>query len=413
MYILQYVHLQICIVLSVMVERNPQLKVNPGGALEPIQVVGRDEFIASLWHSLESRSVLLTSERRMGKTSVMRKMEAEALPGVCPVRTSLQGINAPEEFARRLIADIEQAAPGALDKPFLKRVRKSGLKKVGTKVVEVEFEPVGDEAWKDVLTEAFAALDDRVDEQLVFFWDELPHMIAAIEMHRDATTARDVLDMLRHARESYPSLRMVLTGSLGMHHVVDRLREQGVMFAPVHDMAIIDLPPLSEVAATYLASELLRNEKIECDDADSVAAAIATEVDSVPYYVHHTVDQLRDGPHSSVRPVDDAGVRRVVEAAVIDPLDPWQLKHYLDRMPVYYGSASDLACAVLDIVATETKPLSLDEIERLLAAQMPPPKADKLRDLVELLCKDYYLEPGYGFRLELVRRAWRARRPAR
>jgi len=394
-----------------MAEPNPQLKVNPGGALEPAQVVGRDEFIASLWRSLETRSVLLTSERRMGKTSVMRKMEAEAPSGICPVRTSLQGINTPEEFARRLIADVERAAPGVLDKPFLKRVRKSGLKRLGTKVVEVEFEPIGDEAWKDVLTEAFATLDDGVDEQLVFFWDELPHMIASIESQRDVGTARDVLDILRHARESHTALRMVLTGSLGMHHVVDRLRDKGVMFAPVHDMAILDLPPLSEPAATYLAAELLRNEQIECDDADSVAASIAAEVDCVPYYVHHTVDRLGDGPHSGAGPVDGAGVRRVVEAAVIDPLDPWQLKHYIDRIPVYYGSAADLACAVLDIVAAEDRTVSLEEIERLLAARMSPPDSSELRDLVELLCKDYYLEPAYGFRLELVRRAWRARRP--
>lgn len=391
------------------------LRVNPGGALDPAEVVGRDRFIASLWRVLERQSVLLTSERRMGKTSVMRKMEAVPPSGVCPVKTSLQGINAPEEFSRRLIADIEKVTPGVLGKPFLKRVRKSGLKKLGAKVVEVEFEPLGEEAWKDVMTEALAALEGGVDERVVFFWDEMPHMIEAIEVQRGAATARDVLDLLRHARETYSSLRMVLTGSLGMHHVVDRLRGEGGMFAPVHDMAVIDLPPLCPEDAAYLAAELLRNEGIECDDLDLVAGTIAGEVDHVPYYIHHTVEQLRSDRSGADAPeaVDEAGVRRLVEKAVIDPLDPWQLKHYLDRIPVYYKSTPDLARAVLDVVAGESGPVSFEEIERLLGSTMAPPPADRLRDLVELLCKDHYLEPEYQFRLELVRRAWRAKRLAR
>lgn len=397
-----------------MTKATRRLRVNPGGILDPAEVVGRDAFIASLWGVLERQSVLLTSERRMGKTSVMRKMEAEPPFGACPVKTSLQGINAPEEFSRRLIADIERATPGVLDKPFLKRVRKSGLKKVGAKVVEVEFEPLGEEAWKDVMTEALAALEEGIDERVVFFWDELPHMIEAIEGQRGAATARDVLDLLRHARETHPSLRMVLTGSLGMHHVVDRLRSQGGMFAPVHDMAVVDLPPLSSDDATHLAAELLRNERIECGDLGSVAATIATEVDQVPYYIHHTVEQLRsDQSTGASEPVDESRIRFVVETAVIDPLDPWQLKHYVDRVPVYYKASPDLARAVLDIVAAAAGPVSLEEIERLLGAEMSPPPAGELRDLIELLCKDHYLEPEYRFRLELVRRAWRAKRPAR
>lgn len=394
-----------------MPEPNPRLRVNPGGTLIPAQVVGRDAFIASIWRTLAHRSVLLTSERRMGKTSVMRKMSAEPPVGICPIRTSLQGINTPEEFACRLIADIEQKTPGVLDRPFIKGLRKSGLKKVAAKPLEVEFEPIGAEAWKDVVTGAFAAVDNGIDEPVIFLWDELPHMVAAIEGQRGAATARDVLDLLGFARETYPSIRMVLSGSLGIHHVVGRLRAQGGMWVPMHDMAIIDVPPLSYEDAAYLAAELLRNEGVECDDEGAVAAVVATEVDHVPYYVHHTIDQLQDGQRKDREIIDEARARGTIEAAIVDPRDPWQFKHYLDRVPVYYGATSGLAYVVLDIVAAAAEPLSLAEIEGLVAAQMAPPTAEALRDLVELLCKDYYIEPEYRFRLELVRRAWQARRP--
>lgn len=349
----------------------------------------------------------------MGKTSVMRKMTEESPIGVCSVKRSLQGINTPEEFARSLIADVESSAPGVLAKPFLRRLRKAGIKKVGAKSVEVEFEPASAEAWKDVVTETFGTIESGIDERIVFLWDELPHMIDAIEAKRDAGTAREVLDVLRYARETYPSVRMVLSGSLGIHHVVDKLRLSGGMWAPTNDMAVIDVPPLAAPDATYLAAELMRNEQISCNEESAVAEAIATEVDCVPYYVHLTVAQIQRQQDGTGGTATAAEAHEVIEAVLVDPRDPWHLKHYVDRVPVYYPQEKDLVYAVLDIVAEVGAIRSQGEIETLLAAQMSPPDATRLHALLELLCKDHYIEPAYRFRLDLVRRAWRARRPPR
>ncbi|HEX5712923.1 MAG TPA: hypothetical protein VFX85_06390 [Solirubrobacterales bacterium] len=379
--------------------------------LDPRQIVGRDTLIAAVWSTLESQSVLLTSERRMGKTSVMRKMTDEPPTGSHPIRRSLQGINTPEEFARALVADVEANLPGVLAKPFLKRLRKAGVKRVGAKSVEVEFEPANDDAWKEVVLETFGTIESGVDERVIFLWDELPHMIDAIVAKRDAGTARDMLDVLRFARETHPSIRMVLSGSLGIHHVVDKLRLEGGMWVPTHDMVLIDVPPLNASDAIYLAVELLRNEQIDCDEEATVAEAIATEVDYVPYYVHHTVAELQHRRAESAEPASGQVARDVIEAVLISPQDPWQLKHYVDRVPVYYPRERDLAFAVLDIVAAAPASISQDEIEAGLAARMSPPDAGRLHDLLELLCKDHYVEVGYRFRLDLVRRAWQARRP--
>jgi hypothetical protein len=396
-----------------MYEPNPGLRVNPGGILAPGQVVGRDAFIDGLWRRLEQQSVLLTSERRMGKTSVMRKMTEEPPQGTLAIKRSLQGINTPEEFARALVADVEFNAPGVLAKPFLKRLRNAGVKKLGAKAVEVEFEPPTQEAWKDVVIETFGTVEAGIDERVVFFWDELPHMVSAIEAKRDAGTARDVLDVLRYVRETHPSIRMVLSGSLGIHHVVDSLRLQGGNWAPTNDVALVDVPPLQGEDATYLARELLRNEGIECESEEILAGGIAIEVDRVPYYIHHTVAQLQRRQEAEGGPAEAKTVRRIIAETLVDPADPWQLKHYVDRVPVYYPGDAELAYAVLDIVGEVDGGRPQEEIEELLGARMEPPSADRLHNLLELLCKDHYLELGYRFRLELVRRAWRARRPSR
>jgi hypothetical protein len=389
------------------------LRVNPGGGLAPSEVVGRDRFIASLWETLERQSVLLTAERRMGKTSVLSKMLAEPAPGTYPIKKSLQGIISPNEFVRALIADTEEALPGLLKSSVGARLKKAGVKRIDVSMVSVEFDPTSDRSWKDVAAETLAALDREVDDSIVLLWDELPHMVANIRDNQGPLVARELLDLLRVMRESHRRIRMVFSGSLGLHHVVDGLRSHGGMWVPTHDMLAVDLPPLLEEDASYLAGELLRNESVDCDDVGAVAAAIAREVEGAPYYVHHTVHQLLTRQRSGrCGTVDSGVVGDVVDEVLSDPLDPWQLHHYVDRIPTYYGDDGDIVKAVLDIVATATEPPDFETIQAQLGAQLRPPPSERLRDLLALLCKDHYLlaGPTYSFRLELLRRTWLARR---
>src|ERR1051325_567197 len=151
----------------------PRLRVNPGGRLTPAEVVGCDAFIAAMWTALERQSVVLSGERRMGKTSVLNKMEAEAPLDRCAVKRSLQGVKSPEEFVRALVADTERVLPGVLKSSFGSRLRKTGLKKVGVSIVSVEFDPPSEESWKDVATHAITVLDREPDVSVVLLWDEL------------------------------------------------------------------------------------------------------------------------------------------------------------------------------------------------------------------------------------------------
>ena len=392
-----------------------RLRINPGGMLTPGEVVGRDLFVSEIWRALDRQSVLLTAERRMGKTSVLLKLEAEPLTERCVIKRTLQGIRTPEEFVRKLVADVDNAIPGLIRKSIGDRLRKAGIKSIGSTPISVEFEPATPESWKDVVTETFRVLDEDVDELVVLLWDEAPQMIADIDTERGSGVAREMLDVLRAARESHRGIRMVLSGSLGIHHVVAALRSEGGMWAPTHDMRALDLPPLAEDDAVFLAGELLRNDDVACDDRDAVASAIASEVDCMPYYIHQTALRLRDRGRAGERmPVDVATVEKEVEDAICDPLDPWELGHYVSRTPVYYGNDADLVNAVLDIVARDSAPLDIATIRERLAAHGPPPEIERLRELVDLLCRDYYLcaSPGYVFLRSLVRRAWLARRPA-
>jgi hypothetical protein len=391
----------------------PVLRVNAGGNLAPDEVVGRDIEIARMWQTLARQSVLLTAERRMGKTSVLHRMLAEPPTGFVVLNRNLQSVNTPDEFVRALVADAERAVPGLFKRSLAKRLADAGVSKVGVSAVSLELAKDGPGDWKTVAETTLATLAESTSDRVIFLWDELPHMLANIRDEIGPQSARQVLDLLRAGRETYGTLGMVFSGSIGLHHVVGGLREEGGMWAPVHDMIVVDLPPLRTGDAEYLAGELLTNEQIACDDVAVVSTKVAEELDSVPFYIHHLMLQLRDRQQAgSCGTVDRIRVSAIVEEMLADPLDPWQLGHYVDRVRSYYKSEADVVYALLDAVALAPSPLDVASLQAALAAHQAPPDTNELNRLLELLCKDHYLvsRPGFRFKLSLVRRAWIARR---
>src|SRR5260370_14293717 len=112
------------------------MRANPGGILAPEDVVGRDKLIERLWRALEFQSVVLTSERRVGKTSVIRKMvNAAGADRVCFLR-DVEGFRSPGEFIEGIYADVQPI----LSKKERARLAIWGLleKLGGTKVRDVK-----------------------------------------------------------------------------------------------------------------------------------------------------------------------------------------------------------------------------------------------------------------------------------
>ena len=388
----------------------PALRVNPGGSLAPHEIVGRDAFAESMWAALEVQSILLTAERRMGKTSVLKKLKAEGRGRFVLVLRNLQDVNTPEAFVERLQDDVGHAFPRLLARPGLRE--RLGIRRIDAGSVGLEFTDATPVSWQQRLRLTFAALDEIDDGTVaVFLWDELPHMLAAIEERAGAESSRELLDILRATREQHACIRMVFSGSLGLHHVLKRVRPAGSAWVPTHDMRLLDLPALADADAFALATELLVNEGVDCDDVDAVGRAIVSCTSAVPFYVHLTVAGLIDRHRAGAAQATVATVEDVVSRCVADPQDPWQLMHYLHRLDAYYGARAEVVKAILDVIAIGPPPQGFDDLRNRLAARMSPPSVDELHELVELLAQDHYLSvPTLKFRLDLLLRAWRIRR---
>lgn len=386
------------------------MKANPGGQIPPSEVIGRDALIQSLWRILERQSLVLSAERRMGKTCLVKKMVEEVPPGKLPIYHDLEGMRTPLEFVEIVFHDVERYLSGL--KRTAERVRLFLAQLKGAEVSGViKLPDVAAPHWKTLLTKTIEDLVEHQDRQVIFFWDEMPLMLHNIKQHGGEDAAMELLDALRSLRQMHTGLRMVFTGSIGLHNVVTSLKRAGYANDPTNDMDTVDVPPLSLDDAQELARRLLEGEGIPTDDLQATTQAIATSVDGVPFFIHHIVDQIAQrGCVANV-----VIITEIMDACLTDPHDRWHLRYYRERIDTYYApDERPFALNLLDVLSVADQPLPFDDLFNLLKANLKTEDSEMARQILTLLQRDHYVvqqtDGLFRFRFPLIQRCWRLHR---
>lgn len=388
------------------------MKANPGGQIDLKSLIGRSEIIGLIWDTLEQQSIVMTAERRIGKTTIIRKLNAEPPPNWVPVFQDLEKCHSAVEFAMAVYREVHQFLSNK--GRAARRVKEWLTALGGVEIGGLLTLPEKTEAsWKDILSRSIEDLvneNDAGGSRLLFLWDELPFMLANIRDREGEKTAMEVLDTLRALRQTHLALRMIITGSIGLHHVITSLKDKKYANSPVNDMARIEVEPLELRDAEELASQLIMGEGLASKDQAVAAKAIATEADRFPFYIHHIVRALRvKGLHA-----DSKAIAGVVAAQLIDSNDPWELLHYRERIPTYYGADAKAVIAILDELAATRQQASVNELLSMLKASSSFDDRERLLRLLSLMERDHYLQRrgdgSFAFRFALIRRWWKINR---
>lgn len=388
------------------------MKANPGGQIDLNSVIGRGPLIQALWETVEQQSLIITAERRIGKTTVIKKMRSEPKPGWIPVFQDLERFHSAEEFAMAVYTEVHHFLS---DKGKFTRRAKELLQGLGGTEIGGIFKLPEKAAshWKDVITRSVEDLiheNDATVTKLLFLWDEMPFMLANIRDRQGEQTAMEVLDLLRALRQTHDGLRMAITGSIGLHHVLASLKEKNYGNSPINDIASIDVPPLTHDDAVRLARLLIEGEALKSPDNEAAAVAIARESDGFPFYVHHIVKALKICGQEAT----PESVAHVVALQFVDANDPWQLLHYRERIPIYYGDDANAVFLILDTFACHPGATSVGELLAMLKGASTFDDRERLLRLLSLMERDHYLqrdEDGrHRFRFQLVRRWWKVNR---
>lgn len=381
------------------------MRANPGGKISVDAVIGRDEVIELIWDTLKQQSVHQTAERRIGKTTIIEKMVAEPRAGWRPVFQDLEQYHTANDFALSVYRQIDGFLSGR--KRAARRAMEFFRSMGGTEVSGIfKLPTLPSRAWKDILTQSIRDLNDEEEgggERLVFLWDEMPYMLEHIRDKEGEAVALEVLDVLRGLRQEH-GLRMVITGSVGIHHVLKTLSKKAE--ASINDLYPIEIPTLSSADAIELASRLIQGEGLECDALKEVAEEISKETDQFPFYIHHVVKALKINGGNVTR----TEARKVVSGHLADDNDPWKLHHFRQRLGEYYGNDEKIVTLLLDELSLADGTLSPNELLNRLKKQIPFDDRVRLMELLRLLVRDHYLtrlgDGSYRFRYSLIRRWW-------
>ncbi|KWX65568.1 ATP-binding protein [Mycobacterium sp. NAZ190054] len=370
-----------------------------GGVVPVEDVVGRVRESNEVLATLPRSGAVLVGDRRHGKTSLARLVQRMAADSGAVVVSVSAERETYAEFVAALISELARLDPAWAQE--LARIRLT----LTAGPVRLERDSRAAATLDDLLGRAIRRAGGRI---LALFIDEVS--VLARNLERAAAGSGDTfLHLLRRVRQENPGkVATVLSGSIGFHHV------SADAPSTVNDIPKIAVGPIRSDHATYLAECLLLGSGIPTTDRHRVAAAIAAAAENVPYYIQHLVAAARKSwLDTQVAPYPEL-VDLLVLDAIESPYDPWDLRHYRDRLPHYYGADAPAIAGLLDVYAHAAGPLAVDTVlMRLRSEGNPITDRAHLVSVIERLTLDHYLVrtgDADAFSSPLLQRAWKAMR---
>lgn len=395
---------------------------------DPKNVVGRDDLISRIWQWLkrpsQQGSLRFTAERRIGKTTIITKMQAEPDNDFDVLFLEVEGIDSCNGLTEMLVNRMKPlfTKSEAIKSWFGDFWKTAG----GTEVGGVFKLPTSNElGWRETLEKALEGFcQNRPDRTVLVILDELPYMLQKIDAVSSKVgrphEALTLLDSFRALRQRVSNLRMIFAGSVGLHHVLKKMRQATLAAEPVNNMEKIEIPPLEDKYATALALQLLNSEKVpiaDGQDLNEVARRIAELTSNVPFYMERIVGRLA----LSASPIASSDIDQVVLAQLTDDHDPWEMEHFRSRLEIYYQrSLKDtnnvtieeyaLARSILDHLAVAQTPQSIDDVWSFVRSQFALTDRQIAVQMLSDLAQDHYLisdtQKRYSFRFPLIQRWW-------
>lgn len=392
------------------------MKPNPGGTLAREAILNREKEIESIWRALQNQSVVVTSERRVGKTSILRKMEENPKDGWNPILYLVEGKEHPVEFVEGL---YETLVEKKLLKNKFHKLKKFYTKYVGGEQIGSWKLPQIKKNWKPLLDSIMQDIIDS-DRKVLLMFDELPLMLAKFIKSGEIGPLGTMgfLDTLRELRNKYEALKnvfFIFCGSIGIHLVIkDLKRNHGYNSDPVNNMKIISISSMDDAGAKKLCLELSEDAPFQLDGKVEIFNYICQETDRLPFYIHHVFNYFYE---SGEKVITKKHVDESIDFLLNDPKDEGFFRHYLDRIKTYYDSEMQkIALLILDSACRKNDYWGEDDIINIVKSHMEI-DSEPVKETLDLIWSDHYLvrniknnQRTYQFRYAILKKWWKVNR---
>jgi hypothetical protein len=352
-------------------------------------------------------SIQMLAPRRVGKTWLMHEVEKDLQSqGWLTIFSDVEGMRTEDEFLRDLCKKIEGVGSVA------QRARGQLIQRLQQLVTgDFDGNPINAIGRIDVkrFSEALVASLDEQQVNAVILVDEIALFVSA-RLTADPAATLDFLYHLRKLRQSYPRVRWLLTGSIGLDVVARRANLAGALV----DLEIFPLEPFSKVEARAYLAELCQNGKVRwpfsLDGAgfDHLAEQLGW---LSPFYLKLIADRIKpESMETSGLPIAtaadiDRAFDQLLAPAFRGSFAAWE-EHLKKNFP---KTESDVLHAILESCCKQPSGETVGTIQTRLAQTYPAIALRELMDLLTALVNDGFLSDVDGrwrFRSGLLRRYW-------
>ncbi len=355
----------------------------------------------------QQASIQMLAPRRVGKTWLMHRV-AEDLraQGWTTVFIDLEGMSTEDEFLRELCQKIEECGSAAdrVTAHLSQRLRQL----IGGGWEGKPVDAIGRIDAKRFSEALVAALHDQGRDAVILV-DEIALFVMNL-LQKSEQATRDLLYHLRKLRQSYPRVRWIMTGSIGLDAVARRKRLHGALVG----LDIFALEPFSETAARAYLDSIRRKDvrwPFALDDRGFVH--LARELGWLsPYYLKLIADRIRATGGKALCGLPLAATADI-EAALNDLLKPAYREYFATWEEHIDKNFPQEEAALLHAILRACCELPDGDTFETLQARVgrlhPTLSVRALKDLLTLLVNDGFLHEIDGrwrFRSGLLRRYW-------
>jgi hypothetical protein len=374
---------------------------------------GRTQELGDLWRYLETDHICFPGVRRLGKTSILRRLEFEAPGyGLLAKWLDVSNINSAKEFValldrefpehaiKRFVSEKAQQIGG-----WFKRIRKIDATlpdEVGGVGFGIEF---GGDAAPEWQTAANTLHSRLHDQPLLKLLDEFPVMLKKL-IQQNRQEAEQILAWLRIWRQSQGNCRFVFTGSIGLQSLL----EQHGLGQTMNDCYPYPLGPYKLAEAHGLWRHFALNaDEAPWEVAEPVIAHALRRVGWLsPYFLCLLLDESmraarerrQESPADAtsearieIEDVDDAYEKLLAERS--------RFHHWEKRLKDALAPGDqDFCLSLLTHLSRQPDGLTLRQLSSRLARREldPDRRAERLQDLLVRLADEGYTCPPDGNR---------------
>jgi len=374
------------------------IKPNAGNEKNPKNFVGRKEISQCALEMLNNgQNILITDPRRMGKTFWMKAFAEEQKDKLRVVFIDYEPVKTADQFLHNTINELSKYK--GIPERFIKAVKtffeevdptltfgplslKTSVRASGKTPIETM------EILLDSLDKAIG--DEEEGKPMVIAMDEVPDAIMNIIKSGSTEEANILMHSLRSLRGRCKNIHRIIAGSIGFHHV---LKAANMTTKVLNDLNVLKFGPLEPSEAEELAQRLAKGIERKIDK--SVIDEMVGETDGFPIIIQKLFDMMRPDGKESFKgsEITKEEYRKCLEKYFHSDDDSLGIKHYTERINIFYGNNISLAHTILRIMANADGALSRNELREKVKGMKKGGFDERVYlEVYDDLIGDHYLE---------------------